>query len=425
MNKLSIALLLVCLSFSAFGQRTIRDTSFYSPSLDETRHLQVYLPDGYSSSSDRYPVVYFLHGGFMSHTDYQSIYNSLDLLLQYGRVSPMIIVKPDGKAGPWELSWWASSELYGDMETYIVEDLVEFIDGAYRTQADPGKRAIMGHSMGGFGAMRLALLYPDKFRGVASLSGGLDLSRWPADWAPSILSENGGSPPYTYNPFAGSWTQAVGFAMAGAFSANLSNSPHQVNFPLDNQGNIVGPVFDMWMEQSPCRLAAQLPQSAELAIYFDCGDADPSGVYPWNMAFADSLDTLGIPHEFQSYSGGHMNQLDGRYNVSLDFLDAAMNQTTGIEDDSRNSPESYLLHQNYPNPFNPSTKIEYELPEPSYINLTVHNVIGQEVATIVAGGRPVGTFRTRWDATGFPSGMYLYRLKAGEFVSTKTMLLVR
>jgi hypothetical protein len=179
------------------------------------------------------------------------------------------------------------------------------------------------------------------------------------------------------------------------------------------------------MEQSPCRLAAQLPQSAELAIYFDCGDADPSGVYPWNMAFADSLDTLGIPHEFQSYSGGHMNQLDGRYNVSLDFLDAAMNQTTGIEDDSRNSPESYLLHQNYPNPFNPSTTIEYELPEPSYINLTVHNVIGQEVATIVAGGRPVGTFRTRWDATGFPSGMYLYRLKAGEFVSTKTMLLVR
>ncbi len=424
MKTLTFGLLLISVSCSAFSQGSVRDTSFFSPSLDEIRHLQIYLPAGYSTGSDRYPVVYFLHGGFMSHTDYQSIYNSLDLLIQYGRIDPLILVKPDGRAGPWELSWYASSALYGDVEEYIVEDLVQFVDGAYRTQAVPERRAIMGHSMGGFGAMRLALLHPDRYRGVASLSGGLDLSRWP-DWVPSILSENGGSAPYTYNPYAGSWTQAVGFALAGAFSTNLTNPPHQVDFPLDSQGNIVSFTFARWLEQHPSRLAARLEQPAELAIYFDCGDADPSGVHPWNVSFADSLQALGIPYEFQSYAGGHMSQLDGRYSIALDFLDAAMKQTTEIKDESRSAPESFLLHQNYPNPFNPSTTIEFALPRASHVSLTVYNLIGQQVATIIAGERPAGMFKAAWDAAACPGGMYIYRMRAGGFVSSKAMLLVR
>jgi S-formylglutathione hydrolase FrmB len=424
MQKLTFSLLLIGVSLTAFGQSTVRDTSFHSQALDETRHLQVYLPDGYSTSSDTYPVVYFLHGGFMSHTDYQSIYSVLDGLIQSGNVDPMILVKPDGRAGPWELSWYASSDLYGDVEAYIVDDLVEFIDGAYRTQALQGKRAIMGHSMGGFGAMRLAMLHSDLYRGVASLGGGLDLSRW-TDWAPSILAENGGSPPYAYNPTAGSWTQAVGFALAGAFSANMSNTPYQVDFPLDSQGEIVSSTFAQWLDQGPCRLAGELPQSAELAIYFDCGDVDPSGVYSWNMAFADSLQALGIPHEFQSYPGGHMNQLDSRYTVSLKFLDAAMKQITTIKDDPLGEPESFLLQQNYPNPFNPSTTIEFTLPEPSTVSLTVHNILGEEVDALVEGERSAGTFKETWDGAGLSSGMYIYRLKAGGVVSTRRMLLVK
>jgi len=423
MKKLTLSLLLVSVWSFASSQGAFRDTSFYSPSMGEIRHLQVYLPEGYSTGSDRYPVVYFLHGGFMSHTDYRSIANSLDLLIQYGRITPLILVKPDGRAGPWELSWFASSDLYGGVEEYLVEDLIQFIDGAYRTHAVAERRAIMGHSMGGFGAMRLALRHPDRYRAVASHSGGLDLSRWP-DWVPSILSENGGSAPYTYWPYAGSWTQ-VGFCLAGAFSANLSSPPHQVDFPLDEQGNIVSSTFAKWLEQHPCRLAAQLAQPSELAIYFDCGDVDPSGVYAWNVSFADSLSALGISYEFQSYAGGHMNQLDARYNVSLEFLDAAMNQTTEIEDEPRSGPESFLLCQNYPNPFNPSTTIRYEVPQRMHTSVRVFNTLGQLVAVLIDGVQGPGVHMASFNAEGLTSGVYFYRLTAGKEIQTKEMLLLK
>jgi hypothetical protein len=239
------------------------------------------------------------------------------------------------------------------------------------------------------------------------------------------LAENGASPPYTYNPSAGSWTHAVGFALAGAFSVNLSNTPYQVDFPLDGQGNLVSSTFARWLDEGPCRLAKQLPPPVELAVYFDCGNVDPSGVHPWNVAFADSLQALGIQHEFRSYAGGHMNQLDSRYQIALPFLSDAMNQTTDVEDEPGGEPKTFLLQQNYPNPFNPSTTIEFTLPEASSVSLTVHNVIGQELYTLVEGKLPVGRFTKRWNAAGLPSGTYVYRLRAGEFQSTKTMLLVK
>jgi hypothetical protein len=239
------------------------------------------------------------------------------------------------------------------------------------------------------------------------------------------LAENGASPPYTYNPSAGSWTQAVGFALAGAFSVNLSNAPYQVDFPLDGQGNLVSSTLARWLDQGPCRLATQLPQPVELAIYFDCGDADPSGVHPWNVAFADSLQALGIQHEFRSYAGGHMNQLDSRYQIALPFLGDAMSQTTDVEDEPGGEPETFLLHQNYPNPFNPSTTIEFALPEASTVSLTVHSVIGQTLDTVVEGDMPAGIFKKTWDAEGLPSGVYIYRLKAGEFLSAKRMVFVK
>jgi hypothetical protein len=217
----------------------------------------------------------------------------------------------------------------------------------------------------------------------------------------------------------------VGFALAGAFSVNLSNTPYQVDFPLDGQGNLVSSTFARWLDQGPCRLAKQLPQPVELAIYFDCGNVDPSGVHPWNVAFADSLQALGIQHEFRSYAGGHMNQLDSRYQIALPFLSDAMSQTTDVEDEPGGRPETFLLQQNYPNPFNPSTTIEFVLPEASTVSLTVHTLIGQEIDTVVEGERPAGRFRETWDAEGLPSGVYLYSLRAGGYVSTKKMLLMR
>jgi hypothetical protein len=88
-------------------------------------------------------------------------------------------------------------------------------------------------------------------------------------------------------------------------------------------------------------------------------------------------------------------------------------------------PASYQLDQNYPNPFNPSTTIRYGLPHESQVTLMVYNTLGQVVSQIVSGEREAGYHEVRFDATGLSSGVYFYRLTAGDFVRTRKLLLAR
>jgi ligand-binding sensor domain-containing protein len=88
-------------------------------------------------------------------------------------------------------------------------------------------------------------------------------------------------------------------------------------------------------------------------------------------------------------------------------------------------PTEYLLHQNYPNPFNPSTTIEFSLPHAGYVTLKVYNVLGEEVAGLIAGDHTAGTFKATWDASDMPSGVYFYRLMAGDYVQTKKAVLMK
>jgi hypothetical protein len=88
-------------------------------------------------------------------------------------------------------------------------------------------------------------------------------------------------------------------------------------------------------------------------------------------------------------------------------------------------PTSYALSQNYPNPFNPSTLISYQLPVSSQITLRVYDVLGREVATLVNEKKAAGNYTASFDASKFASGVYFYKLQAGNFVQTKKMLLVK
>ncbi|MBO6620982.1 MAG: T9SS type A sorting domain-containing protein [Balneola sp.] len=88
-------------------------------------------------------------------------------------------------------------------------------------------------------------------------------------------------------------------------------------------------------------------------------------------------------------------------------------------------PDEFSLKQNYPNPFNPSTNIEYSLPEQANVTLTIYNMLGQKVATLVNETLAAGTYSQTWDASSVSSGVYFYRLKAGNKIFTKRMLLVK
>jgi hypothetical protein len=88
-------------------------------------------------------------------------------------------------------------------------------------------------------------------------------------------------------------------------------------------------------------------------------------------------------------------------------------------------PKAYVLSQNYPNPFNPTTTIQYSVPSTQYIDLKIHDLLGKEVASLVSETKQPGVYSVTWDAHGFSSGVYFCRLKAGSFVDTKRMILLR
>ncbi len=89
------------------------------------------------------------------------------------------------------------------------------------------------------------------------------------------------------------------------------------------------------------------------------------------------------------------------------------------------TPKAYELGQNYPNPFNPSTTIEYSVPKDAAVTLKIYDVLGKEVATLVNEQKPTGTYIVNWNASNFSSGLYFYKLTAGEFTQTKKMFLVK
>jgi len=103
------------------------------------------------------------------------------------------------------------------------------------------------------------------------------------------------------------------------------------------------------------------------------------------------------------------------------------NYSTINAKESKNSvAQEYILTQNYPNPFNPSTSIEFEIKEDTNVKLAVYNVLGEEVAELVNGEINAGTHKVEFNATNLASGVYVYRLDAGnEFTETKKMMLMK
>ena len=420
-QKCFCGLLLLIFTAIAYGQGTVIDDSLYSDALGETRMVDVYLPEGYHADTTRYNAIYFLHGAGGSQNGYEFLIGILDSLIGCEIIEPVIVVKPDGIAGPFQNSMYTNSELNGAVEDYIVIDLIGYIDSHYRTRASRDKRAIMGHSMGGVGTMKLGLKHPHLFRGWASHCCRINPE--PDDfWISHVLTENGGSGPY--DPNAGWFTRGA-YAMAAAYSPNLNNPPYFVDFPLDNDGNWVDSTHVKWLSQYPACNPPLEPDVYHQAIYFDCGTQDELGNYPTNLAFADTLDARGLTYEFQSFIGGHNNQLTLRFPISLVFLDSVMQTESAIGDIVTSHPMQYLLYQNWPNPFNTSTTIRYSLPKASDIRITIHDILGRHVETLTDGRQHAGFHTVIFDAAGQASGIYFYRIEAGKFSTAKKCVLLK
>ncbi|MFQ6113820.1 MAG: T9SS type A sorting domain-containing protein, partial [bacterium] len=156
------------------------------------------------------------------------------------------------------------------------------------------------------------------------------------------------------------------------------------------------------------------------------GPADVSHVIasgPFTIAPSDFVQ-LG----FALLAGEGLTDLQANADAAKDLWEALF--VTAVEDEVPGIPTQFALQQNYPNPFNPTTFIRYEIAKDGEVELTIYNSLGQKVRTLVNARQNAGFYSTQWDGTnqaGMPvsSGVYLYRLKAGDFTESRKMVLLR
>ncbi|MCH8032258.1 MAG: T9SS type A sorting domain-containing protein [Bacteroidetes bacterium] len=96
-----------------------------------------------------------------------------------------------------------------------------------------------------------------------------------------------------------------------------------------------------------------------------------------------------------------------------------------VEIEVETIPTEFALYQNYPNPFNPSTLIKYQVPEKSFVSIRVYDLLGKELVTLVNEEKPAGSYDVNFDAGQLSSGFYIYTIKAGNFASSKKMVLMK
>ena len=90
-----------------------------------------------------------------------------------------------------------------------------------------------------------------------------------------------------------------------------------------------------------------------------------------------------------------------------------------------NTPQVFSLLQNYPNPFNPRTTIQYSIPQTSFVRITIYDILGKEVSTLVDEQKLSGSYEVQFDGSKLSSGVYFYRLHAGKFLETKKLVLLK
>ena len=319
-----------------------------SDTLIGTKPVNVYLPPGYNNDATSYPVVYLLHGFGGDHNfwqDYEDIKDIADYLISVGDIKPMIIVMPDGKnalGGSFytdsrALFYGSEISVFGSYETYIVNDVVNYIDANYRTIPDKDHRAIIGISMGAYGAMKLGIKHPDVFGIVGEHSGPISFDRFISDGVLSLVrfewmdSTFGGRIPFKPAQYLGAQRPLTTMlvAMAGAFSPKVDFSYRfdstkyelilkdsvffifgtpvaiGVKLPFDTLYQPNDVYINQWRRNhSPDTLFIRNFNSLianQTKFYLDCGINDELMLTSHTQAFAELMGSLNYPDSLYTY----------------------------------------------------------------------------------------------------------------------------
>jgi len=262
---LCLLALLLC-TVTAAAQSRIDCNVLNSKTLGNAVHYCVLLPPGYDSSSTRYPILYFLHGlGENEQTLFQTGgWTLVDDLRRDHRLTDFLIVTPEAFSS-FYINSANGKQRYSD---FFLREFMPFVESKYRIRGDRASRAVTGISMGGYGALRFAFAYPEKFSAVSAQSA----------------------------------------ALITATQQELDTTLRS-GTPL---GRILGSVFGdpinmaHWRENNPFLLAKKNKIAiSRLAIYFNCGDDDQYDFEKGAAVLHRQLEAEGIRHEYHLYPGDH------------------------------------------------------------------------------------------------------------------------
>lgn len=314
---------------------TLVRKSLYSESLkgsltDESpdRNVIVYLPPSYASSPAKsYPVIYLLHGildrnevwtrNWSQRDDnWGTIKGVMDGGIAERMFGEMIVVMPD-QFTRWGGSFYTNSPVTGNWEDFTVRDLVNHVDRSYRTLPEASSRGIAGHSMGGYGAITLAMKHPDVYSVVYAMNPAL------LGWGRDVSIDN---PAFASVLEIKSAEEAIQnglyvpdiICVGQAFSPNPAKPPFYVDFPFALVGGKLQPSepgFSRWQQSFPVNRVGDYRSSlAQLrGLKFDSGyEVDFTHIPPTARAFFNALTAHGIEHVFEEYNGDHRNRPWGR-----------------------------------------------------------------------------------------------------------------
>ncbi len=277
------------------------------------RDLSVYLPPSYEKDRNRrYPVVYLLHGytdsddrwfGLIKHFINTPV--AVDKAYVAG-AKEMIIVMPNAYTA-FQGSMYSNSVTTGDWEAFIVHDLVTYVDGHYRTLPVAASRGLAGHSMGGYGTVRIGMKYPGVFSSLYALS--------PCCMAPRTdgngLAKAEATKTFDDLTQADFGTKAA-WASAAVWSPNPRNPPFFADLPVKN-GELLPAVLAKWAANAPLAMVDQYIPNLRTykAIALDAGDMDEP-IATTVRSLAQTLKAYGIANTAEIYSGNHVNHVMDR-----------------------------------------------------------------------------------------------------------------
>jgi S-formylglutathione hydrolase FrmB len=280
--------------------------------------VSIYLPPSYTTERNRrYPVLYLLHGYTGTDLSYfgptgRQAHVIAERVFAGRAAREMILVMPNAM-NAYGGSMYSSSVTTGNWEGYIAEDLVAYMDQNYRTIPVRDARGLAGHSMGGYGTIRIGMKRPDVFAAIYALSScclneGTVRPRTdgpsPAESIRSIEEARGNR-------------QAQGtLARAAAWAPNPDNPPLYLDLPTRN-GEVVPEVAVKWAANSPVAMLDQhVPNLKTLkAIALDIGLQD--GLITGNRLLVERMKRFGIAHTFETYEGDHGNKVAERFEKSV------------------------------------------------------------------------------------------------------------